>query len=121
VQGIEERSVWCDTTSTRNLRPLRVGLVSKGKTRPLPRPEERNGRTPEVFHARVDRLADEEQAMTRSRTDQPATNTQHRVEQHDRRSAGEDVRERLLAGIPVTERQLELAGGAATSVACTCP
>ena len=38
--------------------------------------------------------------MTRSRTDQPATNTQHRVEQHDRRWAG-DARERLLAGIPV--------------------
>ena len=34
--------------------------------------------------------------MTRSRTDQPATNTQHRVEQHDRRWAG-DARERLLA------------------------
>jgi pimeloyl-ACP methyl ester carboxylesterase len=48
--------------------------------------------------------------MTRSRTDQLATNTQHRVEQHDRRSAGEDARERLLAGIPVRERQLELAG-----------
>ena len=47
--------------------------------------------------------------MTRSRTDQAATNTQHRVEQHDRRSAG-DARERLLAGIPVRERQLELAG-----------
>ena len=47
--------------------------------------------------------------MTRSRTDQPATNTQHRVEQHDRRWAG-DARERLLAGIPVRERQLELAG-----------
>jgi hypothetical protein len=64
----------------------------------------------------------EEQAMTRSRADQPATmSRQPAVEEHDRRSAGEDVRERLLAGIPVTERQLELAGGAATSVACTCP
>ena len=47
--------------------------------------------------------------MARSRTDQSATTTQHRVEQHDRRSAG-DARERLLAGIPVRERQLELAG-----------
>ncbi len=37
-------------------------------------------------------------------------NTQHAVKEHGRRSAGDDPRERLLAGMPVTERHLQLAG-----------
>jgi pimeloyl-ACP methyl ester carboxylesterase len=37
-------------------------------------------------------------------------NMQHAVEKRGRRSAGDDARERLLAGMPVTERRLELAG-----------
>jgi pimeloyl-ACP methyl ester carboxylesterase len=37
-------------------------------------------------------------------------NMWHAVEKRGRRSAGDDARERLLAGIPVTERRLELAG-----------
>jgi pimeloyl-ACP methyl ester carboxylesterase len=37
-------------------------------------------------------------------------NTQYAVEERGRRSAGDDARERLLAGIPVTERRLQLAG-----------
>jgi pimeloyl-ACP methyl ester carboxylesterase len=32
------------------------------------------------------------------------------VEQHSRRPSGEEARERLLAGLPVTDRRLELAG-----------
>jgi pimeloyl-ACP methyl ester carboxylesterase len=53
----------------------------------------------------------EEQAMTRSRTDQPAAmSRQSAVEEHDRRSPGDDARQRLLDAIPVTERQLRLAG-----------
>jgi pimeloyl-ACP methyl ester carboxylesterase len=53
----------------------------------------------------------EEQAMARSRTDQPATmSRQPDVEERDRRSPGDDARQRLLDGIPVTERQLRLAG-----------
>jgi pimeloyl-ACP methyl ester carboxylesterase len=36
-------------------------------------------------------------------------NMWHAVEKRGRRSAGDDARERLLAGIPVTERRLELA------------
>ena len=48
--------------------------------------------------------------MTRPRTDQAATmNSQHSAEQHDRRSAGDDARRRLLAAIPVRERRLVLA------------
>jgi pimeloyl-ACP methyl ester carboxylesterase len=35
--------------------------------------------------------------------------TQHVVEERGRRSAGEDARERLLSGLPVTERRLQLA------------
>jgi pimeloyl-ACP methyl ester carboxylesterase len=35
---------------------------------------------------------------------------QHEVEERGRRPAGEDVRERLLSGLPVTERRLQLAG-----------
>ena len=34
----------------------------------------------------------------------------HEVEQRGRRSAGDEARERLLAGTPVTERRLDLAG-----------
>jgi pimeloyl-ACP methyl ester carboxylesterase len=34
---------------------------------------------------------------------------QHEVEERGRRSAGEDARERLLSGLPVTERRLQLA------------
>ena len=37
-------------------------------------------------------------------------NTQHAVKEQTRRSAGDDPRERLLAGMPVTERHLQLAG-----------
>jgi len=36
-------------------------------------------------------------------------NTQYAVKEHGRRSAGDDPRERLLAGLPVTERHLQLA------------
>jgi pimeloyl-ACP methyl ester carboxylesterase len=32
------------------------------------------------------------------------------VEERGRRTAGEDARERLLSGLPVTERRLQLAG-----------
>ena len=35
---------------------------------------------------------------------------QHEVEERGRRPAGEDARERLLSGLPVTERRLQLAG-----------
>jgi pimeloyl-ACP methyl ester carboxylesterase len=35
---------------------------------------------------------------------------QHEVEERGRRPAGEDVRERLLSGLPVTDRRLQLAG-----------
>jgi pimeloyl-ACP methyl ester carboxylesterase len=35
---------------------------------------------------------------------------QHAVKAHGRRAAGEDARERLLSGLPVTERWLQLAG-----------
>ena len=37
-------------------------------------------------------------------------NRQHEVEERGRRPAGEDARERLLSGLPVTERRLQLAG-----------
>jgi pimeloyl-ACP methyl ester carboxylesterase len=37
-------------------------------------------------------------------------NTQYAVKDHGRRSAHDDSRERLLAGMPVTERRLQLAG-----------
>ncbi len=37
-------------------------------------------------------------------------NMQHAVQKRGRRSAGDDARERLLTGIPVTERRLQLAG-----------
>lgn len=37
-------------------------------------------------------------------------NRQLDVEEHSRRTVGDDARERLLAGLPVTERRLELAG-----------
>ena len=76
------------------------------QTRPLPRTEEERPHTGGL-RARVDRLADEEQAMTRSRADQPATTTHSTaVEQLDRvrlarRSravAGWDPRHRAAAG-----------------------
>ena len=35
---------------------------------------------------------------------------QHEVEERGRRSAGDDARERLLSGLPVTERRLQVAG-----------
>jgi pimeloyl-ACP methyl ester carboxylesterase len=38
------------------------------------------------------------------------TSKQLEVEQRGRRTAGEDARERLLSGLPVTERRLQLAG-----------
>jgi pimeloyl-ACP methyl ester carboxylesterase len=38
------------------------------------------------------------------------TSKQVEVEERGRRTAGEDARERLLAGLPVTERRLQLAG-----------
>ncbi len=37
-------------------------------------------------------------------------NTQYAAKEHGRRSAGDDPRERLLAGMPVTERHLQLTG-----------
>jgi pimeloyl-ACP methyl ester carboxylesterase len=37
-------------------------------------------------------------------------NRQHEVKERGRRPAGEDARERLLSGLPVTERRLQLAG-----------
>jgi pimeloyl-ACP methyl ester carboxylesterase len=37
-------------------------------------------------------------------------NTQHDVAERGRRTAGEDARERLLSGLPVSERRLQLAG-----------
>jgi pimeloyl-ACP methyl ester carboxylesterase len=37
-------------------------------------------------------------------------NSQHEVEDRGRRPAGADARERLLSGLPVTERRLQLAG-----------
>jgi hypothetical protein len=36
--------------------------------------------------------------------------SRHDVKERGRRSAGEDARERLLSGLPVTERRLQLAG-----------
>ena len=49
--------------------------------------------------------------MTRSGADQPATTSKPtNVEERDRRVVGDDARQRLLAAIPVTERQLPLAG-----------
>ena len=49
--------------------------------------------------------------MTRSCADQPPTmSRQPEVEEPDRRSSGHDARQRLLDGIPVTERRLQLAG-----------
>ena len=49
--------------------------------------------------------------MTRSGADQPATSSKPtNVQEHDRRVDGDDARQRLLAAIPVTERQLRLAG-----------
>ena len=37
-------------------------------------------------------------------------NMQHAVEKRGRRSAGDDAREQLLAGMPVTEWRLQLIG-----------
>jgi pimeloyl-ACP methyl ester carboxylesterase len=55
--------------------------------------------------------ATEEQAMKRSGADQEATTSEPRgVQEGDRRVAGHDARQRLLAAIPVTERRLQLAG-----------
>jgi pimeloyl-ACP methyl ester carboxylesterase len=49
--------------------------------------------------------------MTRSGADQPATTSKPtNVEERDRRVVGDDARQRLLAAIPVTERQMRLAG-----------
>jgi pimeloyl-ACP methyl ester carboxylesterase len=49
--------------------------------------------------------------MTRSGADQPATTSKPtNVQERDRRIVGDDARQRLLAAIPVTERQLRLAG-----------
>lgn len=42
--------------------------------------------------------------------DEAVVSTQREVAERSRRLVGEDARERLLAGIPVTERRLELAG-----------
>jgi pimeloyl-ACP methyl ester carboxylesterase len=55
--------------------------------------------------------ASEEHTMARSRTHQPAaTSRPPKVKERDRRSPGEDARQRLLAGIPLAERRLQLAG-----------
>jgi pimeloyl-ACP methyl ester carboxylesterase len=55
--------------------------------------------------------ASEEQAMTRSGAEERAVISRlPEVEERGRHSPGDDARARLLAGIPVTERQLELAG-----------
>lgn len=49
--------------------------------------------------------------MIRTRShEEAATNRQRDVKGRTRRSTGEAVRERLLTGMPVTERRLELAG-----------
>jgi pimeloyl-ACP methyl ester carboxylesterase len=49
--------------------------------------------------------------MTRSGADQPATTSKPtNVQERDRRVDGGDARQRLLDAIPVTERQLRLAG-----------
>jgi pimeloyl-ACP methyl ester carboxylesterase len=48
--------------------------------------------------------------MTRSRTDQEVAPSERDPGDHGWRAAGDDARERLLAEIPVTERQLQLAG-----------
>ena len=49
--------------------------------------------------------------MTRSGANQPATTSKPtNAQERDRRVAGDDARQRLLAAIPVTERQLRLAG-----------
>jgi pimeloyl-ACP methyl ester carboxylesterase len=49
--------------------------------------------------------------MTRSGANQPATTSKPtNAQERDRRVAGDDARQRLLAAIPVTERQLPLAG-----------
>jgi pimeloyl-ACP methyl ester carboxylesterase len=53
----------------------------------------------------------EEHTMTRSGADQPATTSKPtNAQERDRRVVGDDARQRLLAAIPVTERQLPLAG-----------
>jgi pimeloyl-ACP methyl ester carboxylesterase len=58
----------------------------------------------------------EEQAMTRTRArEAAATNRQGDAKARTRRSTREAARERLLTGMPVTERRLELAG-ASTAV-----
>jgi pimeloyl-ACP methyl ester carboxylesterase len=43
-------------------------------------------------------------------TEESTLSTQHDVEERGRRTGGEDARERLLSGLPVTERRLQLAG-----------
>jgi pimeloyl-ACP methyl ester carboxylesterase len=49
--------------------------------------------------------------MTRSGANQPSTTSKPtNAQERDRRVAGDDARQRLLAAIPVTERQLRLAG-----------
>ena len=49
--------------------------------------------------------------MTRSGANQPATTSKPtNAQERDRRVAGDDARQRLLTAIPVTERQLRLAG-----------
>ena len=49
--------------------------------------------------------------MTRSGANQPATTSKPtNAQERDRRVVGDDARQRLLAAIPVTERQLPLAG-----------
>jgi pimeloyl-ACP methyl ester carboxylesterase len=53
----------------------------------------------------------EEQAMTTTGAHDPAATTRQRdMNAQIRRTSGEDARERLLTGLPVTERRLELAG-----------
>jgi pimeloyl-ACP methyl ester carboxylesterase len=53
----------------------------------------------------------EEQAMTTTRAHEAAaTNRQRDVKARTRRPTGDAARERLLSGMPVTERRLELAG-----------
>jgi pimeloyl-ACP methyl ester carboxylesterase len=48
--------------------------------------------------------------LYRKATGEATMSTQHEVEERGRRPAADDARERLLSGLPVTERRLHLAG-----------
>ena len=55
-KGLRERSAWCGRAPTRDVRPSRVGLVSKGKPDRFP-PEREECREAEVVHVPADALA----------------------------------------------------------------